>query len=352
MEFKEIGAEMNPFFSIIVTVYNAENYLREFLDSLLSQSFSDWECVCVDDGSKDSSSAILDEYAERDKRLRIVHKENEGVGKARNIGLALATAKWISWADADDVLAPSRLETAHAILQREDPDMLQLWFVMGIEIPDGFYQTGISSDCKVITGTAKAFEYAWRNMHPYGMLWLYFVRREIMEGLSYREEMRVKGDGVLVGEMFTKVKKICQARHEGYFYRQTPVSIFRSERKAIDSIRYMNANRAVWHKHLPFVQSLGYGAQMAMSREMQGSLESDLLDWVCGRKGVTSDESGAVKRAYDDARLCLMPGDVCLRPLGVRLAIALYNRTGVEFGLILVRIVRYLRGEMKRLVTR
>ena len=75
---------MNPEISIIIPVYKAEKYLRRCLDSVLSQTLSNWECILVDDGSPDQSGAICDEYAAKDSRFRVIHKPNGGVSSARN----------------------------------------------------------------------------------------------------------------------------------------------------------------------------------------------------------------------------------------------------------------------------
>ena len=95
---------MSPFFSIVIPVYNVAPYLRECLDSVLAQTFGDWEAICVDDGSTDGSGMILDEYAVKDERFRVIHQQNQGVGGARNKALALAQSDWILFLDADDVL--------------------------------------------------------------------------------------------------------------------------------------------------------------------------------------------------------------------------------------------------------
>ena len=90
--------------SIIIPIYNTENYLRQCLDSIVAQTVSSWEAVLVDDGSTDGSAAICDEYARRDDRFRVYHRQNGGVGRARNYGLDMALGEVVSFVDADDWL--------------------------------------------------------------------------------------------------------------------------------------------------------------------------------------------------------------------------------------------------------
>lgn len=100
----------NPKISVIVPVYNTEKYLRRCIDSILAQTFIDFELLLIDDGSKDSSGAICDEYAAKDPRVRVFHKENGGVSSARNAGLANARGEWISFVDSDDWVDHNFLE--------------------------------------------------------------------------------------------------------------------------------------------------------------------------------------------------------------------------------------------------
>lgn len=101
---------MKPKISIVIPVYNVELYLRECLDSICAQTFTDWECICVDDGSTDMSPVILDEYASEDSRFRIVKREHSNAGACRNAGLDLAQGEYLSFLDSDDVFAPKMLE--------------------------------------------------------------------------------------------------------------------------------------------------------------------------------------------------------------------------------------------------
>lgn len=115
-----------PKFSIIVPVYNVAPYLRECLDSVLHQTFIDWECLCVNDGSKDESGAILDEYARKDKRFRIFHKPNGGVSSARNLALDNVRGEWIGFLDGDDIWVPQWLETIAQEINQANVDWVHV----------------------------------------------------------------------------------------------------------------------------------------------------------------------------------------------------------------------------------
>lgn len=104
-----VNACVMPKVSVIIPVYNAEKYLCRCLDSICAQSFTDWECILVDDGSMDNSSSICDDYVSRENRFRVIHKENGGVSTARNTGIAQAQSEYIVFIDADDYVNPCYL---------------------------------------------------------------------------------------------------------------------------------------------------------------------------------------------------------------------------------------------------
>ena len=98
-----------PQISIIVPVYNAEKYLRKCIDSILDQTFTDFEVILIDDGSSDQSGLICDEYLKKDARVRVLHKKNDGVSNARNTGILSSRGKWITFIDSDDYIGHSYL---------------------------------------------------------------------------------------------------------------------------------------------------------------------------------------------------------------------------------------------------
>ena len=99
-----------PQISIIVPVYNVEPYLRKCIDSILAQTFTDFECILIDDGSPDNCPAICDEYAAKDSRIIVIHQKNAGVSAARNAGLDIARGEWIGFVDSDDWCDPGMFE--------------------------------------------------------------------------------------------------------------------------------------------------------------------------------------------------------------------------------------------------
>ena len=114
-----------PQISIIIPVYNAEKYLRKCIESVIAQTYKDWEAILVNDGSKDSSLAICQEYADKEERIRVIDKENGGVSSARNRGLAVARGEWITFMDSDDWLDDDAFQVYIETAQRTGADILK-----------------------------------------------------------------------------------------------------------------------------------------------------------------------------------------------------------------------------------
>ena len=117
-----------PSISIIIPMYNVEKYLRRCLDSVKNQTFTDWQAICVNDGSPDNSGEIAREYAKADKRFIVVDKENGGLSDARNAGLRYATGDYIMYLDSDDFIHPQTMEIAHYMAMRDDSDIVSFTY--------------------------------------------------------------------------------------------------------------------------------------------------------------------------------------------------------------------------------
>ncbi len=117
-----------PKISIIVPIYKVERYLRECLDSIFGQTFGDWECILVDDGSPDECPRICDEYAARDPRFHVIHRANGGLSAARNSGLREARGEYIGFVDSDDWIAPQMFERLYRLITQHGTDMAQIGY--------------------------------------------------------------------------------------------------------------------------------------------------------------------------------------------------------------------------------
>ena len=138
------------FFSIVIPVYNAEKYLNYCIQSILCQSYTDYELILVDDGSKDSSPRICDDFGKTDHRIRVIHKKNEGANSARNTGIFAAQGDYICLVDSDDSVSDQWLETIYEIIMKspEKPDLViyesqndpnDTMKATAIDLEEGFY---------------------------------------------------------------------------------------------------------------------------------------------------------------------------------------------------------------------
>lgn len=116
--------KVQPLISVIVPVYNVEKYIHKCIDSILSQSMSEFELLLIDDGSSDKSGLICDEYAAKDKRIKVFHKANGGVGSARQFGIEHASGEYTIHADPDDWMEPDALERMYGLAVSENADLI------------------------------------------------------------------------------------------------------------------------------------------------------------------------------------------------------------------------------------
>ncbi len=182
-----------PVVSIIVPVYNTEKFLYRCIDSILAQTYTDFELLLIDDGSKDSSGAICDEYAEKDTRVRVFHKENGGVSSARNLGLDNARGEWITFVDSDDYIEENFLKSFDGNL---DADLVVGNSVVLNEHPnDPNERKEINSS--ILSGKYENIKYFLNTNFqelicrtPWGKLY----RANIIADLRFNENMRLGED--------------------------------------------------------------------------------------------------------------------------------------------------------------
>ena len=199
---------MSPVVSFVIPVYKVERYLRRCLDTVLAQTFTDWEAVCVNDGSPDSCLDILREYAGKDSRFVIIDKENGGLSDARNAGLEHCRGEWVVFVDSDDFIHPQTLEIALDIQKRSGAELVS-WY------KDSLYRTKLilrhffhledlnyrPSSFKKIYDPSKVQYHFTKDVisvaseysHPHGIanplkhnyVWRHLIHRQLLEGISF-----------------------------------------------------------------------------------------------------------------------------------------------------------------------
>ena len=113
---------MEDLISVIVPIYNVEKYINRCIDSIIEQTYTNLEIILVDDGSTDNSGSICDEYAKKDNRIKVIHKENGGVSSARNVGLDTAIGQYITFVDSDDYIEKKYCEILLKTLKKQKAD--------------------------------------------------------------------------------------------------------------------------------------------------------------------------------------------------------------------------------------
>ena len=190
--------------SIIIPVYNAENFLCSTVDSILSQNSLDYELLLVDDGSQDQSGKICDEYARQDSRVRVFHKQNGGVSSARNMGIENSNGEWLMFVDSDDKVLLSALNTINDCLN----------------IPEGQYQdlilfrhqrNGVSID--VPLGKTVSVSQYLKKILSYKIEpapWAKLYRSSRIGSLRFNEDLKIGEDLLFNFEYVAKIKDNCR----------------------------------------------------------------------------------------------------------------------------------------------
>ena len=216
--------------SVIVPVYKVEQYLRKCVDSILSQSFQDFDLILVNDGSPDSCPAICDSYAENDSRITVIHKENGGLSDARNAGIDWAMAnsdsRWLAFVDSDDYIHPDYLQTLYSTAIQESSDLIICDFTRvndtGELIPDDHSFFDLSSEKKTVLFNCLSL--TWR-IDP---AWNKLYAKSLFFNLRF-EYGKIHEDEFLIHHILWNCKKAAIISQQLYFYRIRQHSIMATE---------------------------------------------------------------------------------------------------------------------------
>lgn len=212
---------MNPVISVIVPVYKVENYLHRCIDSILSQSFTDFELLLIDDGSPDSCGRICDEYATKDERVRVFHKPNGGVSSARNLGLDNACGEWITFIDSDDYVDNDYLNELFFCVKEYNSDFVAIieYEVLGVE-----KRTYLSSKDFNLLFKKYKFDY---GPAPWGKLFNSTIINQ--QNLRFKQNVHRGEDSIFVYSYLLGIKDVVLIASDKYFYdRLRPNSLSKS----------------------------------------------------------------------------------------------------------------------------
>ncbi len=205
--------------SIIVPIYNIENYIRECLDSILAQTYPYFELILVDDGSPDNCGRICDDYAKGDNRIKVVHKVNGGISSARNAGLEVAKGEWIMHVDGDDWIEPDMIESLIEAAQITGADM-----VFG-----DFMKYGPSAGYNKLPTWSSDKKKSMTNYIAYVMttIWGSIAKRSLYADHSLKspEDISYCEDFHLIVRLCHFAKKVVNVHRPFYHYRYRPTSI-------------------------------------------------------------------------------------------------------------------------------
>lgn len=204
-----------PLVSIIIPVYKVEKYLKDCVDSVRNQTYTNLEIILVDDGSPDRCGQMCDQYAAEDSRIRVIHQKNGGVSKARNIGLACSEGEYVFFADSDDMVADEAIEQLVIIAKKYDADMVCSAFKTvdeaGVLLED--YSAERNAICM---DTQQALKYyAPAEWGPWNRL----IRAQVHRGIIF-PDYKIHEDEAIKFLLLERCKRVVQIQLPTYFYRQ------------------------------------------------------------------------------------------------------------------------------------
>ena len=217
---KERGIVVKNTISIIVPIYNVEKYLVDCIESIINQTYKDLEIILVDDGSKDNCGEIADDYAQKDSRIKVIHKENGGLSDARNKGMEIATGEYLMFADSDDFLMSNACEVLVKEIEDKSAD-----YVIGNYI--NCYEDGKLWERPVFnTEKFKAFKLDIKDYFDSFFImnsgiWNKIFRREFIEKLGLKFEIGLPAeDAIFTTYCFIKAQSVYYIPNKVYVYRQ------------------------------------------------------------------------------------------------------------------------------------
>ena len=302
-----------PLVSIILPVYNAQSHLERCIGSILAQTYRDLELIILNDGSKDQSLPVCEEFRARDSRILLVDKDNSGVSDTRNLGLKLAGGKYIQFVDSDDHIAPDYTQHLVTAAEQNHADLVIAPYKMvipaGVSKPEQVLEK-LQDDLGVMSvarppevreygflpaGIYDKDTFALRLMDKpasyfYSVLWNKLYRRDILTGndIRFTSELRWAEDLVFNMQYIQYAQTFVSIAAPGYFYVQNPQSICHTQ---------INPATLVQNKVQTFRYYKDLYTRLGMYEEVRPQLYKFLVDIA-----ESTYPSGPFKKLIDEAK--------------------------------------------------
>lgn len=224
---------MTPRVSIVIPAYNAERFVARCLDSILSQHYELFEVIVVNDGSKDNTELLLDEYAQKDSRIKVIHKPNGGVSSARNEGLKNAVGEWICFVDIDDYISGD-------FINEEDFNINADLIVKSWKYSDGFPHNEELTPVLISSDALRKFLSTHLYYTVFRTPWAKLFRRDIIEGnnIRFNSKYRLGEDNLFVLEYLYHSKSLAICTNGYYYYEKNTFGKY--PLRFIDTVEYMH----------------------------------------------------------------------------------------------------------------
>jgi len=268
---------MREIISVVIPVYNVEAYLRQCLDSVLSQSYSDLQVIVIDDGSTDKSGAICDEYAEKDSRILVIHQKNGGAAAAKNAGLRAATGTYLSFLDSDDYLEPGAYEYMVDTLRSNRAEVIQCRLQLIYTDSVNCFKYPSSVSMLSTKDYLKLLVTDWTC----GLMTDKLYYRSLFDGIFFEEGHRID-DEYFTYQGIMNATKIIRDDRIIYNYRQRRSSVMQSPASAqqivLDRVDYLSKRRKNIIARFPELRNIFdvhfLEALVILSQDSHGSQES------------------------------------------------------------------------------
>ena len=254
-----------PDASVIIPVYQAKQYIKQCLDSVINQTYDSYEIIVIDDGSTDGSGNICDEYAAHDSRIHVFHQKNQGVTAARRNGLQHAIGKYIFWVDADDYVEKDWLEIVFSHVRKHYSDIL-LWNSVTFAGPD---ESVVNVSEYQNSGKSQMLEEWKKNsaIGKYSVLWTFCASKELWSKIQFPENITYAGeDGYLSLNLFLNATSISVISQVLYHHRDDSVNSISNHQNALyyyDNYQLWDYRYNVCQQHYPDL--MNFCGQRALS---------------------------------------------------------------------------------------